>query len=50
MNSKWGKNQLLKIGDKAAAFMLPRADGEKVGLKQYRGKKNVIVTTYRAHW
>ncbi len=49
-NSKWGKNQLLEIGDKAATFRLPRADGEKVGLQQYRGKKNVLVTTYRAHW
>ncbi len=49
-NSKWGKNQLLKIGDKAATFRLPTANGEKVGLKQYRGKKNVLVTTYRAHW
>lgn len=49
-NSAWGKNKLLKIGDKAATFKLPRADGEKIGLKQYRGKKNVLVTTYRAHW
>lgn len=49
-NSKWGKNQFLKIGDKAAGFKLPRANGEKVTLKQYRGKKNVLVTAYRAHW
>ena len=49
-NSKWGKHRLLKIGDKAAGFKLPAADGETVSLRQYRGKKNVIVTTYRAHW
>ena len=49
-NSHWGKNQLLTIGDKAAGFKLPRANGEKVTLKQYRGKKNVLVTAYRAHW
>lgn len=49
-NSTWGKNQFLNIGDKAATFKLPQANGEKLGLKQYRGKKNVIVTTYRAHW
>ncbi len=49
-NSKWGKNKLLKIGDKAATFTLPTANGTQLTLKQYRGKKNVIVTTYRAHW
>ena len=49
-NSRWGRNDLLKIGDKAAGFKLPKADGTMLALKHYRGKKNVIVTTYRAHW
>lgn len=48
--SNWGPEGLLQIGDKAAPFSLPRADGSKVSLGQYRGKKNVIVMTYRAHW
>lgn len=49
-SSKWGRNKTHRIGDKAAGFVLPSADGKKVSLKKYRGKKNVIVTTYRAHW
>ena len=48
--SDWGKTKLLQLGDKAASFILPRADGSKVKLRDYRGKKNVVVTTYRAHW
>ena len=49
-NSNWGTGKRLHIGDKAAAFSLPQADGQKVALKDYLGKKNIIVTTYRAHW
>ncbi len=49
-SSKWGRNKTHRIGDKAVGFVLPGADGAKVSLKKYRGKKNVIVTTYRAHW
>jgi hypothetical protein len=48
--SNWGPDGLLQIGDKAAPFSLPQADGKKVALGQYLGKKNVVVTTYRAHW
>lgn len=48
--SQWGQKKVLQIGDKAAAFSLPRADGSKVSLDQYVGEKTVIVTTYRAHW
>ncbi len=48
--SDWGKTKLLQLGDKATSFILPRADGSKVKLRDYRGKKNVVVTTYRAHW
>lgn len=48
--SGWGKGNLLQIGDKAPSFILPRADDSKVKLRDFRGEKNVIVTTYRAHW
>lgn len=48
--SKWGIGKRLHIGDKAAGFSLPQADGTKVALKDYLGKKNIIVTTYRAFW
>lgn len=48
--SNWGPEGLLQIGDKAAPFSLPQADGKKVALGQYLGKKNVVVMTYRAHW
>jgi len=49
-DSNWGRDKSLQIGDKAKNFKLPSAAGEKVSLKQFRGDKNVIVTTYRAHW
>ncbi|MEE8169531.1 MAG: hypothetical protein V3T70_03195 [Phycisphaerae bacterium] len=48
--SGWGDNDLLAIGDAAPPFKLPKAGGESVALKDYLGKKNVVVTTYRAHW
>lgn len=48
--SNWGRNKTLQIGKKATSFSLPTAAGETVSLRKYRGKKNVIVTTYRAHW
>ena len=37
----------LKVGDKAPAFSLPDADGKKVSLADYRGRK-VIVYFYPA--
>ncbi len=49
-NSKWGVQDTLHIGDKADDFSLPRADGSTRSLSEHLGKKNVIVTTYRAHW
>ena len=50
-NSHWGTDEgLLEIGDRAPSFLLPRADGSKVDLSAYLGKKNLIVTTYRAFW
>ncbi len=48
--SNWGEVDTLQIGDKADPFELPKADGTKVVLTDYLGKKNIIVTTYRAHW
>ena len=49
-SSDWGQKDFLQLGDKAATFKLPRADGTEVALEQYLGKSNVIVTTYRAFW
>lgn len=49
-DSSWDVDDYLDIGDKAPNFTLPTADGEKVKLSDYRGDKNVVVTTYRAHW
>jgi peroxiredoxin (alkyl hydroperoxide reductase subunit C) len=40
----------LKIGDKAPDFTLPAVSGEKVSLKDYRGKKNVALSFVPAAW
>lgn len=48
--SDWGKTRTLQLGDRALPFTLPRADGTKLALRKYLKKKNIIVTTYRAHW
>ncbi|TDJ79882.1 MAG: hypothetical protein E2O39_00225 [Planctomycetota bacterium] len=50
-DSSWGTDEkLLQIGDRAALFELPRADGTMVALASYLGEKNIIITTYRAFW
>ena len=50
-DSTWGADEeLLDIGDKATPFVLPRADGSEFDLQSVLGRKNIIVTTYRAHW
>ena len=50
-NSDWGADDaLLQIGDEAASFTLPRADASTLDPADVLGKKNVIVTTYRAYW
>jgi hypothetical protein len=50
-DTTWGgERDTLHVGDAADAFTLPRADGSTISLGDYRGKKNVIVTTYRAFW
>jgi|GEM_PF-1200135 len=48
--STWGIGNELELGDKAVPFKLPQADGTEVDLSQYLGKKNIIVSTYRAFW
>ena len=48
--STWGQENLLQLGDEAAPFKRPKADGKKVDLADFLGTRPVIVTTYRAHW
>lgn len=43
--------ELLNVGDRAPDFALPRRDGRTLRLTDLLEQgKNVIVTTYRAHW
>jgi len=50
-DSTWGANEeLLDIGDDATPFVLARADGSEFDMASVLGKKNIIVTTYRAFW
>ena len=50
-NSNWGIDEdLLQIGDKLTGFSLPQADGTMVSIDDMIGEKNLILTTYRAHW
>lgn len=50
-DSSWGIDRdLLQIGDVASDFSLPKAFDPPIGLSNYLGQKNIIVTTYRAHW
>lgn len=48
--SDWGKDTHLQLGETADDFELPSSGGSVVSLAQFKGKSNVIVTTYRAHW
>jgi peroxiredoxin len=41
---------LPKIGDRAPQLRLPAADGKTVELKDYAGKKKVILVFYRGYW
>ena len=55
MKAAWYERQgapsdVLQIGDRADAFTLARADGTTISLADYKGKKNVLITTYRAFW
>ena len=49
-NTHWGTHDTLVVGDDADDFTLPQYGGTEISLSDYIGKKNVIVTTYRAHW
>ena len=49
-NTAWGSHDTLVVGEKADDFTLPQYGGSSISLADYRGKKNVIITTYRAHW
>jgi cytochrome oxidase Cu insertion factor (SCO1/SenC/PrrC family) len=40
----------VKIGDKAPDFTLENADGKKITLSSYRGKKDVVLVFYRGYW
>jgi peroxiredoxin (alkyl hydroperoxide reductase subunit C) len=40
----------LKAGNKAPDFTLPSISGEKISLKQFRGKKNVVISFVPAAW
>ncbi len=40
----------LKKGMKAPDFTLPSLSGEKISLKQFRGKKNVVISFVPAAW
>ena len=40
----------VKVGDRAPEFVLPAISGEKISLKQYRGKKNVVLSFVPAAW
>ncbi len=40
----------LKVGDEAPDFTLPSISGGNVSLRQYRGKKNVIISFVPAAW
>ncbi len=40
----------LKVGDRAPNFTLKAVSGETVSLRQYRGKKNVVISFVPAAW
>ena len=40
----------LKVGDRAPDFTLKAVSGEAISLRQYRGKKNVVISFVPAAW
>lgn len=40
----------VKAGDMAPDFTLENVDGKKITLSDFRGKKDVVLVFYRAHW
>lgn len=49
-DASWGKNNLVKVGEKVKPISLPQADGTQVDLGDMLGKSNILITTYRAFW
>ncbi|MBW1841817.1 MAG: peroxiredoxin [Deltaproteobacteria bacterium] len=40
----------VRVGQKAPDFTLPSVSGEKISLKQFKGKKNVVISFVPAAW
>lgn len=40
----------VKVGESAPDFTLEDADGKKISLSDFRGKKNVVLVFYRGRW
>lgn len=40
----------IKIGDTAPDFTLGNADGKRITLSSFRGKKTVVLVFYRGYW
>ena len=40
----------VKVGDRAPDFVLPAVTGKKISLKQFRGKKHVVLSFVPAAW
>ncbi|MFC1515878.1 peroxiredoxin [Thermodesulfobacteriota bacterium] len=40
----------VKVGEKVPNFTLPSVSGEKISLKQFKGKKNVVISFVPAAW
>lgn len=49
-DSSWGVDDELQLGDSVPSMTLPRLEGEPLDIGKYLGKRNVVITTYRAHW
>jgi hypothetical protein len=43
-----GVSSALEVGDKAPEFTLPSTTGKQISLKQFRGKKLVLIEFYGA--
>jgi peroxiredoxin len=39
-----------KVGDRVPPFSLPSSKGTNVELKDYAGKRNVVLVFYRGYW
>ncbi|MCA9254894.1 MAG: hypothetical protein KDA33_04625 [Phycisphaerales bacterium] len=50
VTSRWSGDDGLQLGEKPELMKLPRADGSLVDLGEHLGRKNIVITTYRAFW